>query len=339
MLEHASNHESFPASLKALWHFQIGHLGVDIFFCISGFIITYLLLEERDRTGGISLRRFYARRGLRIVPPYFLYILCIWLLSSTDMIGVAWPNFLAAITFTSNLSLVPGEWYLGHSWSLSVEEQFYLLWPSILLLLPSVGVSIRFLVLVLVASVPISIAAHTHIIPLWLGGFLRYIFPIYAGCLLAHLFKFRPALVNTIYRHPMSGLATIIGMSVAVLLSNFSHYGQFAPVTVPFRPLLTSIGIALLVGCAIVQRNWLHYILNTRGFVFFGTISYSLYLWQQLCLSNVPDWTSSLGGLPSRIALTIALAATSYYLLERPLGGLRHRLRDQRSLTGQGRAK
>ena len=150
--------------LAVLWHHtgpesqvhfsQRGFLGVDMFFVLSGFLIVTLLLRERDRTGGISLKKFYARRTLRIFPIYYLLIfglLVFFLVMSPGSRGAR--DYLAAFPFlllyVSNWAEVPGN-NLGILWSLATEEQFYLGWPLIEKLLRPVGVAVMLAAVLLV---------------------------------------------------------------------------------------------------------------------------------------------------------------------------------------------
>lgn len=117
-------------------------LGVRLFFVLSGYLITTLLLEERRSTDSISLPKFYARRALRIFPAFYLFFGCILVLLSAGFIVVPKSQLLAAATYTYNYLIIwPGSagsaqnWFLGHLWTLSLEEQFYLFWPATLLLL------------------------------------------------------------------------------------------------------------------------------------------------------------------------------------------------------------
>ena len=104
------------------------HLGVVVFFVISGFLITRLLLSEHAKKGRVSLKLFYARRSLRLFPASFAYIGCISLLWLAGFVHLEARDFWHAVTYTVNY--LPGRsWDVGHLWSLSVEEQFYLLWP------------------------------------------------------------------------------------------------------------------------------------------------------------------------------------------------------------------
>ena len=113
---------------------RLGGIGVDLFFVISGFLITLLLLRERRRNGSISLRAFYVRRCWRILPAYLVFLGALFVLSVFGVVDLTERDWAGALTYTVNFR--PGtSWVMGHLWSLSVEEHFYLLWPVLLLLL------------------------------------------------------------------------------------------------------------------------------------------------------------------------------------------------------------
>jgi peptidoglycan/LPS O-acetylase OafA/YrhL len=129
---HLSSSGSAPW-LGQLWRIDSGNLGVRIFFVISGYLITSLLLAEHARTGTVSLRRFYFRRACRIMPAFYVFLGAMALAAALHLVPMSHAALLRAATYSSNY-LGTG-WTLGHSWSLAVEEQFYLLWPSLIVLL------------------------------------------------------------------------------------------------------------------------------------------------------------------------------------------------------------
>ena len=110
-----------------------GLIGVQVFFVISGFLITTLLQREFERTGEISLRRFYARRILRIFPVLYIYLAVVAVLWGTGVQKQDPSTFVSAATYTIICHPRPEGWLIQHTWSLSIEEQFYLLWPAALL--------------------------------------------------------------------------------------------------------------------------------------------------------------------------------------------------------------
>src|SRR5665213_2363630 len=112
--------------------FSNGGMGVLIFFVISGYLITTLLLREREKTGSISLKRFYIRRAFRIFPPLYTYIAFIAVLGAASRLaGVNAREIITGLTLTRNYAHGVYLWAFEHFWSLCIEEQFYLLWPGL----------------------------------------------------------------------------------------------------------------------------------------------------------------------------------------------------------------
>jgi peptidoglycan/LPS O-acetylase OafA/YrhL len=122
------------ARMFFLWAHGIGPLGVQIFFVISGYIITRLLIREQEKTGDVCLKCFYIRRAFRILPALMFFVLVMWALSLTGAIVISPDNIGSVATFACNTSLVDCGYYFGHFWSLGVEEQFYILWPLLFVL-------------------------------------------------------------------------------------------------------------------------------------------------------------------------------------------------------------
>src|SRR5579862_7766942 len=113
---------------------DLGTVGVRVFFVLSGFLITTLLLSEYDRSGTINLPRFYFRRALRIFPASYTYLAIIALAGSLGVIALRRNDLLYGLTYTVNYFMPASSAFVQHAWSLAVEEQFYLLWPVLLVL-------------------------------------------------------------------------------------------------------------------------------------------------------------------------------------------------------------
>src|ERR1700728_1401265 len=137
VVAHSSENFSRWIKLPLGTYLLFGHLGVSVFFVISGFLITSLLLKEWNATGTVGLKRFYVRRAFRIFPPFYLYLGIILVLVLAGVFHTSLRAFFFAAIYCTDYYLGPGSWFVGlqHIWSLSVEEQFYLLWPAALLLL------------------------------------------------------------------------------------------------------------------------------------------------------------------------------------------------------------
>ena len=286
-----------------------GNFGVRVFFVISGYLITSLLLHERERTGRISLRGFYIRRVYRIFPAAYAFMIVAIVVHWKTL---PWTNILTAVTYTS--SYYHGNWVMGHLWSLSVEEQFYLLWPLALLLF--FPVRSWMLGAVIASGPPLRILFWL----LWGHRGLEYPFPVM-----------------------MDALA--MGCSLALLQPQLNRYAKLiasrwfllVPLATGFTPLLQlysnrlyqvvgltvmHAGIALSIEHAVRKR---YALLNLRPVVWLGTLSYSLYLWQQPFLNR--QGSGPWSAFPLNLALAMLCAAASYYFVEQPFLAMRERWR------------
>jgi peptidoglycan/LPS O-acetylase OafA/YrhL len=296
-------------------------LGVKVFFVISGFLITRLMLQERAKNGRVSLKLFYARRALRLFPASYTFIACVCLLSLAGIFYLRPTDIWHAITYTVNFLPNRGK-QIGHLWSLSVEEQFYLIWPLTFVLLGR-----RRAGWVLVGVILFGPFARFGD---WL--FLRgtpyhdlQMFPMVAdslamGCLLAKIGGWLEArgwylqLFRPVYS---------VGLVALVLLIN--HYMGYTAVYI-FGTSVINLCLAFLIHRSIYcSRDLAGRFLNLGPIAFVGVLSYSLYLWQQLFLN--PESSAWACSFPQNLLFAIAAALGSYFLLEKPLLRVRRRLR------------
>jgi len=297
------------------------HLGVVVFFVISGFLITRLMMSERARFGFVSVRLFYARRALRLFPAAYAFIACVCLLWAVGFVHLHARDIWHAATYTVNFE-PDRAWQIGHLWSLSVEEQFYLIWPCAFVILGARRAGWAAFGAVLLG--PVARAGAWLLLK---GTPYRDLemFPMVAdsiamGCLLAqvcgwlegkrwYLRLFRPAY--------SAGLLAI------VLLAN--RYTGYTVISV-FGGTIMNAALAVLIHRSVYcSRDWIGYVLNWKPVAFVGVLSCSLYLWQQLFLNrNSVAWINA---FPQNLAFAVAAAIGSYFLLEKPLFKLRHRLR------------
>jgi peptidoglycan/LPS O-acetylase OafA/YrhL len=304
-----------------LWIGNYAHLGVTVFFVISGFLITSLLISEQTATGGISLKLFYLRRTLRIFPASYTYLIVLSAICALGFITVPRASMICAFTYTINY--LPGHaWQVGHLWSLSVEEQFYLLWPfafSVLGRRKGIGAAVAVMAFAIVARA----GARVFLI----GTAYRDLpmFPMVAdslasGCILALTRSWleRQRWYLNLFR-PVPALATV---AVILILNRFAVY----TVVGVLGTSIINIGLALLVHrCVFRREDYVGAFLNWRPVAFIGVLSYSLYIWQQFFLNrNSLSWINA---FPENILLAAGAALTSYYVIERPMMGLRRRLR------------
>jgi peptidoglycan/LPS O-acetylase OafA/YrhL len=282
-----------PASLKIY-----AGIGVRIFFVLSGYLITTILLKERDRTSSINLRQFYIRRAYRIFPAAFFYMLIVF---GTNWHTLRWYEMAAALCYVVNC-LPHHAWVVGHLWSLSVEEQFYLLWPGILKAWHKHRIAILACVFVLS---PIYNAAIYYL--KWIHTIGPVTLPSVAdnlavGCLVA-VFATRWPKVSK----PLFAMLVLLVIAIPRFDSNSAPKTLFA-----FFVLFPIMEIAIAgILIHVVQNPYR--VLNLAPVVWLGQISYSLYLWQQPFLNptgSMPRY-GIIGGL--------AAAITSFYLIERPL--------------------
>lgn len=332
LFSHSSLTFGFPPQLEAFVRWMpSGGFGVQVFFVISGFLITFLLLREHQRSGTISLRGFYQRRILRIVPAYALFLTTIFVL--TAVTGLTYDGFqwLRLLTWTTNFfGHMP--WPTAHIWSLSVEEQFYFLFPF--LFLRAIG---NKRALVLIVLVPIMLSPIFRVLEyLRLGkpfvthySFFTQADSIAWGCLLAIVCAYHANWID----HWMRLLAKylpIIAILVIAVPHVLTRLFLVGPLTVPFASSLYSIGIGLLLLHSLKMPNtWYFRPLNTRAAQLVGLWSYSIYLWQQpFCapfelygLTNAPRILQ----FPLWLVPAVLCGVASYYFVERPFLRLKDR--------------
>jgi len=333
MLAHATGTASFPPRLTKILHFAInGNLGVRIFFVISGFLITTLLLKEEERKGTISLRLFYERRAVRILPVYWTYILAVALLAFIGNVRVAPRAFLEAITFSTSW-FHSHQWVFEHTWSLSLEEAFYLMWPLLFkVLTPRARMG---LAMAIIAAGPMLRGWLYHLhgedyFVFYSLGVAGNIDPIMCGCLLAMLHQAFPLHLDRIARklpvlcHGMF----FVCMYTLIALNKREQYHAF--ITVPFTVTVSCLGICYLVyyHCYISQ-GIAYRILNLPIVARIGVLSYSLYLWQQCFLFPAAQHLFWWQTAPANLIFASAMASASYYLLEKPFLRLRKHLRSR----------
>lgn len=322
-------HSGRPAAQVA-YHLpdELAGLGVCIFFVISGLIITKLALREQAASGHLSVRAFYVRRFFRIVPPFYLYLLIVLILTVRGSIVQQDSQTLQAASFICDLPRADCGWFGGHSWSLAYEEQFYLLFPLLFVVL---GARIRMVIGVLLLallSVPVMRYA-LHLGPPWFRiSHATYNFSfICAGAWVATVNDFMKRLCADRRAALISWGAALLLAAVLVLeMASHANPGssRLLHARMLFIPTLEPLCIAWLVGSSIYESNRAARMLNLLPLQFVGTISYSLYLWQQLFTSAPSNYLGH-----SWILLTplmFVCATLSYYLVERPSTRLAKRL-------------
>jgi peptidoglycan/LPS O-acetylase OafA/YrhL len=320
LFAHTSGTRYFPSFVAMRRDF--GNLGVRVFFVISGFLITTLLLQELAKTGRISLKLFYLRRAFRIFPCAYAYILIAIFLSWTGWLTLGATHLIHAATYTVNYD--PARpWHLIHLWSLSVEEQFYFIWP---VLLCALG---RRRGLWFAASV-IVLAPLLRIGTWFLAPSLRWTIgtafqtnadALAAGCVLAWAWpglSKRPAYLRFLQSK------SFIVVPVAGLLACALLHIETPPlllVSYAIGQTVLNLSIALCIDRCVRYPSCF---LQWRPVVFVGVLSYSLYLWQEPFLDRTSG--AMINRFPVNLILTALAALGSYYVIERPFLNIRRRI-------------
>ncbi len=309
-----------------------GTLGVATFFVISGFLITHLLLRELNSSGRINLGEFYFRRAFRIFPPSYAFLIVIGVLALTHQVPLNLVSYISALTYTWNYNLHATSRILGHLWSLSLEEQFYLLWPALLLFFRKR--TCLWIAVATVALSPISRVLTYFLLPAWRGhiGMMLHtrIDTIMMGCILALALdlKLWPTLWQTINRPGIALIAAVFALFINQPLDD--RFGGTYNLTLGIS--LQGLCCTIVILYAISHPDGrLGRVLNHPVLRHIGLISYSLYLWQQLFTAHERFST-----FPWNILFIFGCAELSYFLIERPSFSIRDRLLVSRKNAAKG---
>jgi peptidoglycan/LPS O-acetylase OafA/YrhL len=340
LLDHlAMNREigAFYATSRLGLLSEYGEVGVFIFFFISGYVVSGASLREAAETGAFSAQGFYLRRFFRIVPPLTLYLCVCLALGAANVIGFSAVNFFSSALYLCNSTAphVSCNWYVGHTWSLAFEEQFYLLFPLVFSFL-----EFRAKPNPIAAAGAILVAAIPLIFTLWwigkTGFFVAYAL-FFAGYAAA---KHGARVIDFIgpYRSAALIAAAVIAFMPRSFIASFgADEGARADLLAYYRLLhvVAIPALVLLTGRVAMSRR----VLSNRALAHFGRASYSIYLWQQLF--NGPPFDDLCAA--SQIALLAAMAAVCaalYEWLETPLiekgRALSRALRTSRVATFEG---
>ena len=299
-----------------------GGVGVTIFFTLSGFLITSLLLGEMGRTGSVSLRSFYMRRALRLLPAVVVFVSMSVLMRTATLTDAAW-----VMAYAGNWARIghQGLGALHHTWSLAIEEQFYLVWPVIFLLLARTRTPVRWILGVAALG---SIGSTLQRCILWEGpsSMPRIHFgsdananALLTGCGLAASFVLgHPRRIGRV-------AGTLAGAGLAILSGVLAWFPDLAGIDMysetftftwawPLTAVLTAVLLAHLR-----DRRWAW--LEWPPLCGMGTLSYGFYLWHMPFVDYV---LPSLGDIPRGIAvgtvflLSLAASLVSYFVVERP---------------------
>jgi peptidoglycan/LPS O-acetylase OafA/YrhL len=313
----------------------LGLLGVRLFFVLSGFLITGILLRSRDtaesgaHTKALGLWHFYIRRALRIFPIYYLTVAVTALLYPSIRSGLAWH-----LTYTSNFyNARIGGWplYVGHYWSLAVEEQFYFVWPWLILFTPRRVLPVLVMLIICIAPVFRLIAGLEHVNDVALIVLTpSALDSLGLGALLA-LCDTKPSMQRIKRRWAIPIFWAAAGGMIAMLVLQKFGIGYVA------RKALWYAIASVLFACAVDlgargMGGVMGRFLENEAMRWIGKVSYGIYLYHVLLISVIDDATASwairpfvlvLVQLVMKAAATFAVAAISWRLIEKPLNDLK----------------
>jgi peptidoglycan/LPS O-acetylase OafA/YrhL len=338
-----------------------GFLGVDAFFVLSGFLITSLLLTERDGTGRIDLVRFWVRRARRLLPALLVLLVTVvvvsrFLLSAEELPALRW-DALAALAYVANWRMADrgGDYFaqtapspLQHTWSLGIEEQFYLIWPLLLVLVLAVPVRRR---RAAARPAPDPDAGPPPVGRRWLALLLVVCCAGAVASAVAAALLYRPDDVNrAYYGTDTRAVALLVGCATALIVRYVVARRQVSRhIVLGALALVGAVGTGVLWATAEGNSRWLykgelvagalavagviaHVVVSPAGptarvlalspLVWIGRISYGLYLWHWPVFGWLNADQTGLGGprlLALRLAATVAVSVVSYVLVERPV--------------------
>jgi peptidoglycan/LPS O-acetylase OafA/YrhL len=300
-----------------------GTLAVNIFFVISGFLITTLLKNEESEHNSVSLSNFYARRIIRIFPAYYFLLFIYFILNLIGYIHITTTGWLSILFFAKQFHYDLHE--TSHLWSLSVEEVFYLAWP---LLFMKAGEKKVITTLCLISMVVIiRVCKFNFPLPPLIDTVFTRGDALLIGCLFAIKYDKISELINT-YRKYVILIVPLLVTSILfynylykVLLNPDHTYFSFLLTSVVYsffgaEGLFTNLILGIIIIFSINEKGLWFKLLNLPVMNHIGKLSYSIYLWQQLFTSERPLMHSL--PLVMSVLIIYLLGCSSYYLVERP---------------------
>ena len=309
--------------LIRFWPFLGGNAGVNLFFCISGFLITEILIRQK-LANKLSLKVFIIRRTLRIFPLYYFFLAIVLLLTLLHVITVSKVTLLASAFYFSNfLPVTHISTVLGHTWSLAVEEHFYLLWPIIF-----IKCTIKAIGKIILLGVALCILAYFIIICFGSGTLFRLyqftipaILPILFGSYLAYFKNFSYKKFEKMF----SGFSFIIPVIAFLIIVLFPSINSI------FFPLFNSVVYFFMIGYLVqYQNSRVTNFLEYPALAYIGKISYGLYIWQGFFIGSgshidIVIFGCTISKFPINLCLTFIFSVLSYHFFEQKFLKLKDR--------------
>jgi peptidoglycan/LPS O-acetylase OafA/YrhL len=282
-----------------------GPLGVKTFFVISGFVICRLLISEESSYGSVSLKAFYCRRVFRILPPLYTYLAAVCLLSSLGLIQGDWRGILSAALFLRDFSFWHVNWLVGHTWSLAVEEQFYLIFPAMWLLTPK-----RWRGRVFLAAYLFCVAWNLSLAHPGHDNVIREGFACISCGVLMAIHEGRARRLQN--RVPIF----IVALVAVMLLIHPTGIGTWQAVT--YECVIVPPAIGLVLFFSMERGRWLQAFLCSKPLQAIGVTSYGIYLWQQMFTAPKVSFSGAGEVIPWLLPLLCIVVPLSYFLIEKP---------------------
>lgn len=326
---------------------EIGAMGVPLFFVLSGFLITGILLRLKDQiisgehTTLSAFRHFYYRRTLRIFPLYYL-VLALGCLLGLAGFREYWPWHVAYLT---NFPVAANSVMASHFWSLACEEQFYLIWPFIVF-----GCSQRMMKVVVAFMLGYAVLYRNIILATDYDLMELRLLPavmdyLAAGSALAMMHKNNsmPSWVERMFRWDW-----LVAMGIVLIVVSPSGYNIYSPSAMPnigslpqfdlYRFLPCILFAGLVHRCAVVREQHERSIMDARWLQYLGKISYGVYILHQpirgiLAWMWPAFWEYPWGSIPVSLVATLSVAALSYHFFESPINALKDRAFGRRSVA------
>jgi peptidoglycan/LPS O-acetylase OafA/YrhL len=301
-----------------------GQLGVNIFFVMSGFLITKLLLAEESVTGKICLKGFYRRRVIRIFPAYYFLLFVYLILQLVNLIHLSKGSWLSSIFFVKYLYMTDFE--TDHFWTLSMEENFYLLFPVCLIYWRKHIDRLLAGCIILVALIRL-VCYHYNFLPY---GVNQNIFmrgdALLIGCLFAlHEEKATRVIASVVRKTGAAGCVGLILLGLYAMYALDSwNYGHGLHLWIILFPIGGTTGtianflIGFLLLASMNEKTGWYSFLNLPVMEYLGKLSYSLYLWQEIFILCLPS-VRLLHYWPVCLLASLIAANLSYYGIEKPV--------------------
>ena len=316
LFSHLAGTRGFPFSAGLVYVLDPGALGVRVFFVISGFLISRILFDELAATGRLRLVRFYFRRTLRIFPPYYVLLAALGALMLAGIVQLPARDLLAAGTYTANY-FPDRNWRITHTWSLAVEEHFYLVWPAVVALVGrrrGLVIAAAFVTVALLLRVAYGLLAPALEVEVRSETIAD---AVAVGCLLAGA---REQLHARSWYRALLRSRVVLMLPLVIMAAHALKVWPLFHAVVGYT--VVNLSIALVIDRVVTHpHDRVGRLLNSRLMVGIGVMSYSIYLWQQLALDRYCGRTVCM--FPMNLVVTMVAALGSYFVIERPSLALR----------------